>query len=268
MWTAHTHCFQAFDLTPRLNIRSPEKGCGKTTLSDVIALFVPRSIQTENQTPAVLFRLIEKHKPVVLADEYDAWLRDNEELRGLLNAGHRRGGKALRCEGDNHEVRGFNVFAPAVLSGIGALPGTLHDRSIGIVLTRAKPGEVAARFSSRHVTAEKDICRKLARWTADNFQKIEACDPQLPDGAHNRLADNWRPLFAIADGIGWSAPRRWLGSPRFRRLWIDLRESWRFRCKSLHVPQQGECGRAGSPYRYPPISICPWRCRAFLRLFQ
>jgi len=208
LWVTHTHCFQAFDMTPRLNIRSPEKGCGKTTLSDVIALFVPRSIQTENQSPAVLFRLIEKHKPVVLADEYDSWLPDNEELRGLLNAGHRRGGKALRCEGDNHEVRAFNVFAPVVLCGIGTLPGTLHDRSIGIVLTRAKPGEVAARFSSRHVATEKDLCRKLARWAADNLNRLEACDPQLPDGAYNRLADNWRPLFAIAEIAGGDWPRR------------------------------------------------------------
>ena len=208
LWVTHTHCFQAFDMTPRLNIRSPEKGCGKTTLSDVIALFVPRSIQTENQSPAVLFRLIEKHKPVVLADEYDSWLPENEELRGLLNAGHRRGGKALRCEGDNHEVRAFNVFAPVVLCGIGTLPGTLHDRSIGIVLTRAKPGEVAARFSSRHVAAEKELCRKLARWSADNFNKLEACDPQLPDGAYNRLADNWRPFFAIAEIAGGDWPRR------------------------------------------------------------
>jgi putative DNA primase/helicase len=216
LWVTHTHCFQAFDMTPRLNIRSPEKGCGKTTLSDVIALFVPRSIQTENQSPAVLFRLIEKYKPVVLADEYDSWLPDNEELRGLLNAGHRRGGKALRCEGDNHEVRAFNVFAPVVLCGIGTLPGTLHDRSIGIVLTRAKPGEVAARFSSRRVAAEKDLCRKLARWAADNFNRIEACDPQLPDGAYNRLADNWRPLFAIAEIAGGDWPRR--AAAAFARL--------------------------------------------------
>jgi hypothetical protein len=155
-----------------------------------------------------LFRLIEKHKPVVLADEYDSWLPENEELRGLLNAGHRRGGKALRCEGDNHEVRAFNVFAPVVLCGIGTLPGTLHDRSIGIVLTRAKPGEVAARFSSRHVAAEKELCCKLARWAADNRPALEACDPALPDGAFNRLADNWRPLFAIAEVAGGEWPGR------------------------------------------------------------
>ena len=139
------------------------KRCGKTTLRDVLAVFVPRPLPTENLSVAVLFRVIESKKPTLLADECDAWMRDNEELRGLLNAGHRRGGQALRCEGESNEVRAFNVFAPAVLCGIGALPGTLHDRSIVIRLERAKPGELRERFDSRHVEQETELCRKLAR---------------------------------------------------------------------------------------------------------
>src|SRR5207247_4658957 len=125
---------------------SEHKGCGKTTCRDVVGLFVPRPLLTENLSVAVLFRLVEAHAPTILADECDAWLRDNEELRGLLNAGHRRGAVAYRCEGDSNEVRGFSVFSPAVLSGIGALPGTLHDRSIVVHLERAKLGEARERF--------------------------------------------------------------------------------------------------------------------------
>src|SRR5262249_13380565 len=157
-----------------------------------------RPLPTENLTAAVLFRVVEKRKPTVLADECDTWLHDNEELRGMFNAGHRRGGQALRCEGDSHEVQAFRVYGPAVLCGIGALPGTLHDRSIVIRLVRAKPGEVLARFDSRRTEEETELCRKLARWTADNFSRLETADPELPETAFNRLADNWRPLFAIA----------------------------------------------------------------------
>jgi putative DNA primase/helicase len=208
LWTAHTHCFQSFVWSPRLNISSPEKGCGKTTLRDVLAVLVPRSLPTENLSVAVLFRVIEAHKPTILADEYDSWLHDNEELRGMLNAGHRRGGQALRCEGDSHEVRAFNVFAPAVLCGIGALPGTLHDRSIVIRLERAKPGEVRERYDSRRVEYETELCRKLARWCVDSGPRLEACDPVLPSGAFNRLADNWRPLFAVAAIAGGDWPHR------------------------------------------------------------
>ncbi len=208
LWAAHTHGFTAFLCSPRLNICSPEKRCGKTTLRDVVAVFVPRPLLMENLSVAVLFRLVNAHAPTILADEYDAWLNDNEELRGLLNSGHRQGGQAFRCVGDSNEVRGFQVFAPAVLCGIGTLPGTLHDRSIVIRLERAKPGELRERFDSRRVDHEKELCRKLARFVADNAARLEACDPVLPSGAFNRLADNWRPLFAIAEIAGGDWPQR------------------------------------------------------------
>lgn len=212
LWCAHAHVFEAFTCSPRLNIGSPEKGCGKTTTRDVTAEFVPRPLLTENLSVAVLFRVTEKHKPTLLADECDSWLRDNEELRGMLNAGHRRGGQALRCEGDSNEVRAFNVFAPAVLCGIGSLPGTLHDRSIVIRLERAKPGELRERFDSRHTQKEKELCRKLARFCADSKSRLESCDPELPPGVFNRMADNWRPLFAIAQVAGRDWPARAVAS--------------------------------------------------------
>jgi hypothetical protein len=208
LWAAHAHSFTAFLCSPRLNIRSPEKRCGKTTLRDVLSIFVPRPLLTESFTVAVLFRLVDAHAPTILADEYDTWLNDNEELRGLLNSGHRLGGQAFRCVGDGNEVRGFKVFAPAVLCGIGGLPGTLHDRSILICLERAKPGELRERFDSRRVERETELCRKLARWCADNAAKLESREPMLPQNAFNRLADNWRPLFAVAEIAGGDWPQR------------------------------------------------------------
>ena len=202
LWCAHTHCFKSFECSPRLNFYSPAKGCGKTTARDVVALFVPRPILTENMSVAVLFRLVDAQAPVILADEYDAWLKFNEELRGLLNAGHRRGATVFRCEGDSNEVRQFNAYAPAVLCGIGTLPGTVHDRSIVVPLSRAKPGELSKRFDSRKVGSEKELNRKLARFMADKTTQLEAIDPSLPNGVFNRLADNWRPLFAVAEVVG------------------------------------------------------------------
>lgn len=208
LWCAHAHAFKAFQCSPRLNISSPDRGCGKTTLRDVVSLFVPRPVLTENMSVAVLFRLVDAHAPTILADEYDSWLKDNEELRGLLNAGHRRGGIVLRCEGDSHTVRGFNAHAPAVLCGIGALPPTLHDRSIVVRLQRAKMGEVRSRFDSRRTGPEQQLCRKLARWCADNSSCLESAEPVLPHGVYNRLADNWRPLFAVAQTAGGDWPKR------------------------------------------------------------
>lgn len=212
LWVAHAHCFDVFEHTPRLHVTSPEKRCGKTTLRDVLSCLVPRPLPTENMTKAVLFRLVEAYKPTVLADEFDGWLRENVELVSLFNSGHKRTGQAYRCEGEDNTVRTFSVFAPAVLCGIGSLPGTLADRSIRIRLERAVKGEVKRRFDSRRVEELEEHNSKLARWCQDNREKLAACEPELPEAAFNRLADNWRPLFAIAEIAGGNWPQRVLAA--------------------------------------------------------
>jgi len=208
LWVAHAHVFEAFELTPRLNFFSPEKGCGKTTLLDVLATVTPRAQRMENISTAATFRLVEKYKPILLLDEVDTYLSNNEELRGLLNAGHRRGAQVLRCEGDNHDLATYGVFAPAVLAGIGSLPGTLEDRSVVVRLARAKQGEVEKQFDSRRLNDERIIHAKLARWCQDQAEALAVSDPKMPASAFNRVADNWRPLFAVAEEAGGDWPAR------------------------------------------------------------
>src|SRR6266446_7042837 len=212
LWDGHSHAFAAFALSPRLNLSSPESGCGKTTTLDLLAAMTPRPLRTESLTAPVLFRLVDQQQPILLLDEVDTFLPQDEELRGLLNAGHKRGGCAYRCEGSGNAVRAFKAFAPAVLSGIGPLPATLHDRSICIHLVKAEENEVTAHFDDLHAEIELELCRKLARWTQDNFAAIQACDPPMPKAAFNRLADNWRPLFAIAQIAGGDWPARALAA--------------------------------------------------------
>jgi len=212
LWDAHAHAFAAFPLSPRLNLSSSESGCGKTTTLDLLAAMTPRPLRTESLTAPVLFRLVDQQQPTLLLDEVDTFLTQDEELRGLLNAGHKRGGCAYRCEGSNNAVRAFKAFAPAVLSGIGPLPATLHDRSICIYLLKAEEDEVTAHFNELKAEIETELCRKLARWTQDNFGAIQACDPPMPKAAFNRLGDNWRPLFAIAQIAGGDWPERVLSA--------------------------------------------------------
>src|SRR6185369_4778834 len=114
-----------------------------------------------------------------------------------------------RCEGRDNAVRAFNAFAPVVISGIGPLHETLRSRSIRLILLKAneeEQEELTARFDSRHTEIEAILCRKLARWALDNFAALQACDPPMPPGAYNRVADNWRPLFAIAHTVGGDWP--------------------------------------------------------------
>jgi putative DNA primase/helicase len=202
LWALHTFCFEAFTCTPRLAVTSPEKRCGKTTLLDVLAELVPRRLLTGSATAASLFRVIEPHRPVILIDEADTFLGDNEELLGILNQGHRRGGQVLRTVGDDHEPRAFAVHAPAAIAKIGHLPGTLADRSITIQLRRLAPGEKVARFRAGRAPELAELARKAARWVADNQTSIEGREPGIPDQIFNRQADNWEPLLAIAEATG------------------------------------------------------------------
>src|SRR5436189_6253816 len=132
-----------------------------TTYLDLLATLAPRALRTENITAPVLFRLVDQHQPILLLDEVDAYLPHSEELRGLLNAGHKQGACAYRCEGEGNAVRAFKAFAPAVLSGIGALPDTLHDRSIRVLLLPAEPGQVPAHLDTRNHPSEHILRRKL-----------------------------------------------------------------------------------------------------------
>jgi hypothetical protein len=206
LWAVHTHVFECFGHSPRLAITSPEKGCGKTTTLDVMAELVARPLPTSNATTAAIFRTIEKLVPTLLIDEADTFLRDNEELRGVLNAGHRRGGQIIRTVGDDHEPRQFSTWTPAAIAMIGRLPDTLKDRSVSIALRRRRPTEKVQPFRNDRAQDLKQLARKTARWCDDNCRRLAASDPNT-GALVNRSADNWRPLLAIADIVGGDWPR-------------------------------------------------------------
>jgi putative DNA primase/helicase len=206
LWTGQAHVFQAFYIIPRLNLVSIKEGCGKSTTIDLLATMVPRPFTSSNIKPAVIYRITDRQAPTFVLDEADTYIHLNSDLRGLLNAGHKRGAFVARCQGK--DVHGFRCFAPAAIASIGHLPATLRDRSILITMAEAQPGKVHARFDNENTDTEKELGRKLARWAKDNFDAVRACDPPMPPGAYNRIADNWRPLFAVAQVVGGDWPAR------------------------------------------------------------
>ena len=96
VWSVHTYLLDRLMISPRLAIRSAVKGSGKTTLLDVLARLVPRPLLAASVTASAIFRVIAAHTPTLLVDEADTLFRDGDEaLRGVLNAGHRKGGVVL-----------------------------------------------------------------------------------------------------------------------------------------------------------------------------
>lgn len=208
VWAVHTHCFALFRHSPRLAFTSPEKRCGKTTALDTTALVCCKPLPTANVTAAAVFRTIEAAGPTLLIDEADTFLRDSEDLRGILNAGHKRGGQVIRCVGDDAEPRAFAVFGPAAIAAIGRLPGTITDRSIEVRMKRATRAERPEPLRAAADAEGGELARRCARWVADHTDRLRDTDPALPAGLFNRAADNWRPLFAIAEAAGGEWPER------------------------------------------------------------
>jgi putative DNA primase/helicase len=208
LWIAFTHAHDAFDTSTYLTITSPVQGCGKTNLLDFIVSHVQRPLPSSNITPAVVFRVIEYSKPTLLIDEADSFIGMREDMRGILNSGHKRAAAyVFRGTGRDHRPTRFSTWCPKAIALIGKLPPTLQDRSIEIKLKRKLPTEEVKPIPRDKATFYRRA-RKLARWADDNFSELKACDPVMPDFLHNRAADNWRPLFAIAEVAGGPWPKR------------------------------------------------------------
>jgi|GraSoiStandDraft_16_1057320.scaffolds.fasta_scaffold30157_2 hypothetical protein len=210
LWAVHTFLLDAFMISPRLAVRSPIMQCGKSTLLDILSYLVCRALPTANVTPAVLFRVIESHRPCLLVDEGDTFLPENDELRGIINSGHRRGGQVLRSVGDDFEPRAFATYSALAIAAIGNLPGTIADRSVVIDLKRRLRRERIVSFSLNNTSHLTVLARMAARWAADNAVAVAAAaaNPEMPGAIINRRRDNWAPLFAIAKVAGGRWPQR------------------------------------------------------------
>lgn len=209
LWTLFSWSFDLFDVCPILFLTSPEKRCGKTTLLSLLSKLTARPLPASNISPPAVFRVIEKVHPTLLIDEADSFLRENEELRGVINSGHTRGAAyVVRTVGEDFEPRSFSTWAPKVLAGIGKLPDTLEDRSIRLDLKRKTKDEKVFRVTRETDEQCQEIVRKIARWVQDHTEDFRTVAPILPEISNDRSFDNWYPLGVIATVAGRHWPER------------------------------------------------------------
>jgi hypothetical protein len=209
LWVVHTYVFATAYATPYLAITSVEKQSGKTRLLEVFETIAARTWLTGRVTAAVLIRKIDAEQPTLLLDESDAAFGGDKEyaeaLRGVLNTGHRKGGKSSCCvrHGTDIGFRDFSTFCPKAIAGIGKLPDTVADRAIPIRLKRAAPGEIVERFQPRDVDAEAMVLReRIEAWCASIAEGLPGARPDLPNALTDRQQDGAEPLLAIADAAG------------------------------------------------------------------
>ena len=217
LWIAHTHVMDAWESTPRIAFLSPEPASGKTRALEVSVLLVPNPVEAINVTPAYLFRKVggEVGLPTILYDEIDTVFgpkaKDNEEVRALLNAGHRRGAVAGRCvvRGKTIETEEIPAYCAVALAGLGWLPETILSRSILVHMRRRAPGERIQPFRRRLCLRDGEQLRKrLAEWGAFALDHVADNWPELPADIADRDADVWEPIIALADLAGGNWPER------------------------------------------------------------
>ena len=207
LWVASTYLTDVAEIAPILIINAPEKACAKTLLQTLLGRMAYRPLPASNASLSALFRAVELWRPTLLIDEADTFFRDNPELHGLVNAGHKRGGSVLRSEAtaNSFEPRIYSVYCAKSIAGIALekhLPDSTMSRGIVISMRRKLPEESVLRMRYADSEVFQLIAAKLARFAEDYAQQVRLARPRLPDELSDRAQDNWEPLLAIAECAG------------------------------------------------------------------
>ena len=211
LWTIHTHAFAASETTPYIAVTSSGPGTGKTRCLETLELLVANPWLTGRVTGPALVRKVAAERPTLLLDETDALftghVRSQEVLRGVLNSGYKLGGKASYAQGGGYVD--LDVYCPKAFAGIGALPGTIADRSIPVVMRKRTAFQPVERLRRRDVRGEARVPRMLAaRFAATQLEKLKQARPEIPAALDDRAADVWEPLLAVAEALGGGWPER------------------------------------------------------------
>jgi hypothetical protein len=209
LWTMHTFIYRKYLCTPRLAIVAPEADCGKTTLLNTISHLSYRGgMNLADSTPPFYFRVVQMHKVMITIDEadvlFDPSVSDDlikTQIR-IFNAGHSQVGQVGRCVGEQQDPRVFNLFAPLAIAYINKkelkIPVPTRSRCLFSPLDRMPAHVKVAEFDANDLTAHQTLQRKTMRWRNDHIDQL-SLDPTMPASIKTRNADNWKPLFAMAD---------------------------------------------------------------------
>lgn len=206
-WIVHTHLMDEWDTTPRLAFLSSEPASGKSRALEVTAQLVPRAIEPVNVSPAYLFRRTASAdgRPTILHDEIDTVFgpkaKDNEDVRGFINAGYRKHSKYGRCVGKNGQFTTEDIpaYCAVAVAGLGNLPDTILSRSVIVRMKRRAPHEAVEPFRVSKFEAEAlAISQHIEQWASQRKDLLANMKP-LPPEVTDRDADVWEALIAIGD---------------------------------------------------------------------
>lgn len=204
LWCAGTYLFPAFPAFPYFQLTG-EKGSGKTKVQDIFTAVCFNAIKLVDPTPAVLFRIVEATRPTLLIDEAERMSSDEARaVNCILNAGYKAGSSVSRVEGDQHQLRFYNVYCPKSFSSIRSLGSVTEDRCITAVMSRPPRGDCRQNKSVN--PGDPDWLRirngfyRLPFTHSDKvFQTLDSLP--LPDWLTARDRELWLPVLWLASQI-------------------------------------------------------------------
>lgn len=214
LWTLGTYLYPIFSAYPYLRISSPEPGCGKSLLGQIIANLTFNGELMASPTEANIFRLAESERGTQVWDEVENENNSDQSrlhmMKGVLLNGYRAGASIPRQErvarGQFTTVR-FHVYVPRVFIGLSDLPTVVQQRTLGLNLHRRSASDDFERYRPNERASEEAELRELCalyalsycRAVARNYGKpelVQRLERQL--GQAGRLVDDLvLPLFSI-----------------------------------------------------------------------
>jgi len=213
LWAAHTHLVHhpviKLTVSPRLAIQAEDASSGKTITLEAVGCLVPRPRLAASVTQSSVFRTIAAVHPTYLIDEADQILKHADktsELLAILNASHRRKTafveRSVQLPDGNWGVERFEVWTTMALASIGELPRTQQERSVVVHLDKALAEDVKEHLEDGESAELAALCRLLAAWAKDLGELPRPVLPTILTKQAGRVADNWRPLLAVAQLAG------------------------------------------------------------------
>lgn len=166
IWIVGTYCIKNFETYPYLFINA-QKGSGKTRLLKLIEALVNNGELLVSMREAVLFRIANDDKTILIDELEGLDRKENAPLKELLNACYKRGTKVyrMRKQGDSYIAEAFYPFTPIAIANISGLDEVLEDRCIAIRLTKSSK-------STYSLLQEDFLTSPIIKQIKENFSKV------------------------------------------------------------------------------------------------
>ena len=178
-------------------------GCGKSRFLKVIGSVCYRPMFTAGATTtAPIFRIINQFRGTLILDEADMrWSDTNNEMVKILNNGFQDDIPVLRCSGDDHEVKSFNVFGPKIV----ATRNKFHDKALeSRFLVEYMDGKLTRKDIPYNLDDNFDkealeIRNKCLMWRLRNYSKDYESDKTYDHSIEPRLNQIISPLLSVIE---------------------------------------------------------------------